>query len=472
MNLRNYQNRRLSKKQARLIISISVIVLIAVLRIWESNSIETTNIVYSNEKIPTEFNGMKIVQISDLHNKKFGAQQKRLLDKVEDASPDIILITGDLIDRRKTNVDVAMDFVKGATAMAPVYYISGNHEAWSGIYPELKEQLESLGVIIMDDTATELVRDGASARIIGLADPDFFTTSYLEGTDSSHLRETLSLLADDDYFQILLSHRPELINIYADSGVDLVFSGHAHGGQLRLPFIGAIVAPDQGLFPKYTDGAYMLKATTMVVSRGLGNSVVPFRTFNRSEVVVVTLSADPHLRGDYIPYGKIPESYTVDDAIVDNCVVFEDLDIVAGQSVWDEFLEKTQAGKKSMVRLAFNYTLGDPSRYAPELFLEIKDDYPLLYICDLSFDGEKYTIYYTENDKVYSSDYEYLLRFEGEPQSNSALYSRYIKYALLNDDTVTWAEIEKGLVSSQFGAYIDHYTVYSDYIYTDEESTP
>lgn len=463
--MRNHRHRKLSKKQIRLTITIFVIVLLAVLRVWESNSIETTKIVYSDPKIPAAFDGMKIVQVSDLHNKKFGAQQKRLLDRVEDASPDVIFITGDLIDRRTTNMEVAMDFIRGATEMAPVYYVSGNHEAWSGIYPEICTQLESLGVIIIDDTSTELIRDGESARIIGLADPDFYTTNYLEGTNSVHLEETLNQLSDRSSFQILLSHRPELIDLYAQAGVDLVFSGHAHGGQIRVPFIGAIIAPDQGLFPKYTDGAYMLDETTMVVSRGLGNSVIPIRTFNRPEVIVVTLVADDKNQRDYIPYGKIPGSYSIDDAIADNYVVFDDLDIVAGQSVWDDFLEKTQNGESSMVRLAFNYTLGDPDRYSPELFELIKDDYPLLYVQDLSFDGEKYTLFYTENDKVYSFEYEYLKRFEGEPQSNTAMYSEYVVYALVNDDTVTWEEIEKGKLSSQFGAYIDHQIVYSDYIY-------
>ena len=463
--MRNYRNRKLSKKQIRLTITIFVIVLLAVLRIWESSSIETTKIVYSDPKIPAAFDGMKIVQVSDLHNKKFGAQQKRLLDKVEDASPDIILITGDLIDRRTTNTEVAMDFVRGAIEMAPVYYVSGNHESWSGIYPEICEQLESLGVIIMDDFATELVRDGESARIIGLADPDFYTTNYLEGANTIHLEETLNRLSERDSFQILLSHRPELIGLYARAGVDLVFSGHAHGGQIRFPFIGAIVAPDQGLFPKYTDGSYMLDETTMVVSRGLGNSVVPIRTLNRPEIIVVTLIADVQTQRDYIPYGKIPESYSIEDAMADNCVAFNDLDIIAGQSVWDDFLEKTQEGEVAMVRLAFNYTLGDPDRYAPELFELIKDDYPLLYMQDLSFDGEKYMLFYTENDKVYSHEYEYLQRFEGKPQSGTATYSEYVIYALVNDNTVSWEEIEKGKVSSQFGAYIDHQIVYSDYIY-------
>ena len=432
---------------------------------WESNSIETTKISYSNEKIPVAFDGIKIVQISDLHNKKFGTHQKRLLDKVRDISPDIILITGDLIDRRTTNLDLAMDFVEGAIEIAPVYYVSGNHESWSGIYPEIKERLESSDVFIMDDTSTELKIEVDAIKIIGLSDPDFFTTNYLEGTNTAYLEETINKLSNKEYFQILLSHRPELIRIYADAGVDLAFTGHADGGQIRVPFIGAIVAPDQGFFPKYTDGSYMFDETTMVVSRGLGNSVIPIRTFNRPEIIVVTLSAEAGSRGEYMPYGKIPKSYSINDAIADNCVVYDDLDIVSGQSVWDDFLEKSDDGKSCMVRLAFNYNLGDPAWYEPELFAEIKDDYPMLLVQDLSFDGEKYSLFYTEEDKVYSFEYDYLKRFEGEPHSGTAEYAEYVIYALVNDDTATWDEIEKGKVSSQFGAYIDHQTVYSDYIY-------
>lgn len=272
-------------------ISLIILFIIFVFVIWQNNSSTTTASDYSSSKIPLEFNNFTIAQISDLHNKRFGFKQSRLLKKLDTASPDIILVTGDLIDRRKYNLDAAMVFIKGALRIAPVYYVSGNHEAWSGQYSEIKENLQEAGVIVLDDAKTELARGDSSIIISGVSDPDFLTSSYIEGTDTSSMEEVLKKWSDIDEFKILLSHRPELFNLYVENNMDLIFTGHAHGGQFRIPFIGGLVAPDQGLFPKYTSGSYIKNNSTMYVSRGLGNSIIPVRIFNRPEIVVVTLKA-------------------------------------------------------------------------------------------------------------------------------------------------------------------------------------
>lgn len=272
-------------------ISLIILFIIFVFVIWQNNSSTTTASDYSSSKIPLEFNNFTIAQISDLHNKRFGFKQSRLLKKLDTASPDIILVTGDLIDRRKYNLDAAMVFIKGALRIAPVYYVSGNHEAWSGQYSEIKENLQEAGVIVLDDAKAELARGDSSIIISGVSDPDFFTNSYIEGTDTSSMEEVLKKWSDIDEFKILLSHRPELFNLYVENNMDLIFTGHAHGGQFRIPFIGGLVAPDQGLFPKYTSGSYIKNNSTMYVSRGLGNSIIPVRIFNRPEIVVVTLKA-------------------------------------------------------------------------------------------------------------------------------------------------------------------------------------
>ncbi|MFA7674376.1 MAG: hypothetical protein WCY62_11050 [Clostridia bacterium] len=167
----------------------------------------------------------------------------------------------------------------------------------------------------------------------------------------------------------------------------------------------------------------------------------------------------------YIPYDQIPEDYSLLQAKDDDCVVFEDSDITSGQSVWDDFLYKTASKKSCEVRLAFYYTLGDASHYAAELYEEIKDDYPVLYIMDLSYDGEKYTIYHTEDDNEYSNEYGYLVRYNGTPGSPTATYSGYTYYVLVNDDTVTWEQIEHGMYSSLYGDAIDHMTVYYDKVW-------
>lgn len=272
-------------------ISLIILFIIFVFVIWQNNSSTTTASDYSSSKIPLEFNNFTIAQISDLHNKRFGFKQSRLLNKLDAASPDIILVTGDLIDRRKYNLDAAMVFIKGALRIAPVYYVSGNHEAWSGQYSEIKENLQEAGVIVLDDAKAELARGDSSIIISGVSDPDFLTNSYIEGTNTSSMEEVLKKWSDIDDFKILLSHRPELFNLYVENNMDLIFTGHAHGGQFRIPFIGGLVAPDQGLFPKYTSGSYIKNNSTMYVSRGLGNSIIPVRIFNRPEIVVVTLKA-------------------------------------------------------------------------------------------------------------------------------------------------------------------------------------
>jgi predicted MPP superfamily phosphohydrolase len=273
-----------------------IIAIVSLFCVWQNNDITTTQITYNNAKIPMEFNGYSIVQISDLHNKEFGKNQGRLLQKVKAISPDIIVVTGDLVDRRKYDLDTAMIFIKGAVDIAPIYFVSGNHEAWSGDYKNISQRLLSCGVTILDDNKVKLIKDEAKIEILGLSDPDFSTSSYMEGTNSSKLKEQLRILSDDSVFQILLSHRPELIDVYASENIDMIFSGHAHGGQIRIPFIGGLVAPDQGLFPKYTSGVYTQNKSTLLVSRGLGNSIIPVRIFNRPEIVVVTLQSEEHAK--------------------------------------------------------------------------------------------------------------------------------------------------------------------------------
>ena len=257
---------------------------------WQNNSIVITESEYVNQKIPKEFEGYVIAHISDLHNKEFGKKQKRLLKKLKSTSPDIIVITGDLVDRRKYDLNKAMSFVEGAVKIAPVYYVSGNHEAWSNRYETIRSSLREAGVQVLDDSATEMSVGGSSIRLLGLSDPDFLTSHYRDGTNTSRIEDYLHQWSSDERFQILLSHRPELFDRYVKYNMDLVFSGHAHGGQFRLPFIRrGLVAPDQGLFPKYTSGCYTKNGTTMFVSRGLGNSIIPIRVFNRPEILVVTL---------------------------------------------------------------------------------------------------------------------------------------------------------------------------------------
>lgn len=279
-----------SKRMKVTFIVFLVTILLSIFFTYQNNAVSITEYNYVNEKIPKGFDGYKIMQVSDLHNKDYYG---RLSKKIEKVSPDIIIITGDLIDRRNTRIDIAIEFIKEIVDIAPIYYVSGNHEQLSGNYDELKKELEKANVQIIDNSYIELNKDLDKIGLMGIADPAINQSEgeYLFESSSEYVKNSITDLYKniDTDFNILLSHRPEQFSIYKEMNVDLVFSGHAHGGQIRLPLIGGIVAPNQGLFPEYTEGVYKEGPTSMVVSRGLGNSIFPFRVFNRPELVMVTL---------------------------------------------------------------------------------------------------------------------------------------------------------------------------------------
>lgn len=263
-----------------LYLAIVIFIIIAIgWLIWGNISIQTSRFTVHSNDLPKEFDGFSIAHISDLHNVEFGKDNEKLISILREENPTIIAITGDLIDSDHTNIEIALSFVRQAVKIAPCYYVAGNHEAWIGAqYDELKTELENMGIIVLQDEVVELEYSGMSIQLIGLNDPDFAEQdSFLAG---SVLEKTLSQLDIRYGFTILLSHRPEHFKIYQDKGVKLVLSGHAHGGQFRLPFIGGIVAPDQGFFPEYDAGVYTENGTAMVVSRGIGNNIIPVRFNN------------------------------------------------------------------------------------------------------------------------------------------------------------------------------------------------
>lgn len=248
---------------------------------WQDNHIVITEYKYENEKVPKNFEGFRIVQVSDLQNKKFYKNQSSLIKKVKKANPDIIVITGDIIDANRTNLENAFMFIDKAKSIAPIYYASGNHENHSDKYDEIIEGLSLRGVHILENKYEHIERNGEKIAILGLR--DIRTSLDFQNALYDMVNENY------DYLKILLSHRPELYYMYDDSGVDLSFTGHAHGGQIRLPFTDGLFAPNQGFLPKYTSGIRHFENSSMVISRGLGNSIFPFRIFNRPEITVTTL---------------------------------------------------------------------------------------------------------------------------------------------------------------------------------------
>lgn len=256
--------------------------------IWGNTALELNTYRIQSAKLPKEFAGFRIAHISDLHNAQIGADNERLLKMLKEAQPDIIAITGDLIDSRRTDVEVALDFAERAMEIAPCYFVAGNHEARVVEYEQLKTGLNDLGVIVLENESVDLRIGDAAISLIGVEDPSF-RTDYATGDSEGVVRTALEECVNQDVFTVLLSHRPELIDVYSEMGVDLVLTGHAHGGQVRLPIAGGVIAPNQGFFPVYDAGLFTSGNTNMIVSRGVGNSLMPLRVNNRPEVVIIEL---------------------------------------------------------------------------------------------------------------------------------------------------------------------------------------
>lgn len=280
-------------KKKKLILSF-LTVLFAVLAIWiawGNSALELNRFEVKSDRIPESFDGYRIAHISDLHNAEMGEKNEKLITLLREAEPDIVVITGDLIDSRRTDIDVALDFTGEAVKIAPCFYVTGNHEGRVGKYAELKEGLMGLGVTVLEDEKVTLSKDGEEISLLGVNDPSF-KTDYLFGDDADVMNESLKSLMDgEENYTVLLSHRPELFMVYAENDVNLVLSGHTHGGQFRLPVIGGLIAPNQGFFPQYDSGIYTKGDTNMIVSRGIGNSLIPFRFNNRPEVIIAELKS-------------------------------------------------------------------------------------------------------------------------------------------------------------------------------------
>lgn len=276
-------------RKKKILISAAVIaVIFAIWIFWSNITVGVTHYTIKSEKLPISFDRYKIVVVSDLHNAEFGENNSTITELVEKEKPDIIALTGDLVDSSKTDIQTAGELVKKLAEIAPCYYVTGNHEAWIGNqYQELEKILLDASVVVLHDKSVNLTKNNETIQLAELDDPDF--TDRDASVQQSMLETKLGNMNLTDDYCVLLSHRPEAFDAYVSEGVDLVLSGHAHGGQFRLPFIGGIAAPNQGFLPKYDAGMYSESNTTMIVSRGIGNSIIPIRFNNRPEIVSVEL---------------------------------------------------------------------------------------------------------------------------------------------------------------------------------------
>ena len=261
----------------------------------QNNDIMITELTCRCPKLPEAFEGYNIAHVSDLHGKMFGQNQKDLISLIKKQKPDMIAVTGDVVDRMHTNIGAVTAFVRQAVKIAPVYYVPGNHEADFWQYPRLLTLLREAGVAVLDNKKEVICRGDAAIEIVGVADPLFYTRRRNNVTQAYYMRKNIRQALDDDTVadgnvRILLSHRPEHIDVYKRYNIDLVLAGHAHGGQWRIPGVGGLFAPDQGIMPTFTSGMHTVGDTALVISRGLGNSAFPLRIANRVELVAVTLT--------------------------------------------------------------------------------------------------------------------------------------------------------------------------------------
>ena len=247
----------------------------------QNTKLQAAHYVFRSPKVPDSLVGYRIVQVSDLHNKEFGKGNCHLLALLEAQLPDLIVITGDLMDSYHTHLDRAVDFARRAALLAPCYFVTGNHEHRLAQHTldRFLADLEQAGVTVLRNRAVTLGMGHDAFRLIGV-DCQQGKTDTLTRLMENRPAEELN---------VLLSHKPHYAAHYQQAGVDLVLTGHAHGGQWRLPGLGGLYAPGQGPIPRYTAGMYRLGDTVMCVSRGLGNSSFPLRIENPPELVTVIL---------------------------------------------------------------------------------------------------------------------------------------------------------------------------------------
>lgn len=257
---------------------------------WQCWGLQVTQTEAVLDRLPEGFDGYKIVQLSDLHGHEYGEGNEELLALVWEQKPDLIVVTGDVIDQ-EGQMEMIPALAKGLAAIAPSYYVTGNHE-WSlgtGAVKELKNVLFQCGVRPLSNQFEVLERNGSQMVLAGVDDPNGYADQMTPEALFAQIGQQTPGL-----FTLLLAHRNDRFGEYADAGYDFVMSGHGHGGIVRLPFLGGLVGTNRHFFPKWTSGIYTVGDSTLFVSRGLGNNTVPFkgfRIFNRPELAVVTLKS-------------------------------------------------------------------------------------------------------------------------------------------------------------------------------------
>jgi predicted MPP superfamily phosphohydrolase len=263
-----------------------ILVLIAAAGIffcWQQRSLTEEEIAVFSDRLPDAFEGFRISVVSDLHGMEFGEGNARLLRAVREQEPDLIAVTGDVVDDPE-QLAILPALARGLTAIAPTYYGTGNHEWATRKVPEIISILEQCGVTVLQNESIPLEQDGQRIILAGIHDPN----GRSDQKQLPQLAEELRAEYEDP-FVLLLAHRNTYFATYARCEIDLTLAGHGHGGIIRLPFTDGLISTDRTLFPTWTSGLYELDGAQMVVSRGLGNTPGFFRLFNRPHLPLVVL---------------------------------------------------------------------------------------------------------------------------------------------------------------------------------------
>ncbi len=313
-NKRDIDRGKRGNRLLRSFLILSVLIGILIVGNYLANQkIYITEYEILDEQIPTAFDGYRIVQVTDVHSIRSQEQADLLYTRVAAEEPDAVVITGDLVDstyyteenealKAGTSDKMAgqdtVDFVARLTEKYYVYFVYGNHEMIlldDVDNNPFKLAMEEIGVIFLNNEGVKITKDEESIYMLGIQDPStlYKDSDYAEYESHTErinaMMKNVMALKEDDLYTIVLSHRPEYFSEYAKYDADLILTGHAHGGQVRLPGIGGLYAPGQGWFPEYTDGFWTEKETTMIVGRGIGNSVEVPRVFNPPEINTIIL---------------------------------------------------------------------------------------------------------------------------------------------------------------------------------------
>lgn len=285
---------------ARILYVILLIILVIAIAVFISSiisrfTIDVSEYVITSDKVPKAFNGYKILQLSDLHNVSFGKNNIRLLKKVEKIAPDIIVMTGDMVNTNSKNYNNFYSLAKELADKYTCYYIMGNHEMRLDGKKQLDilYKLTALEINVLNNNETTIQKDNEFIHIYGLHQPlSTYKNALKNSVETDFTLEQMNRIfpiVDKETFNVLLSHSPFDFEIFEKWGADLVLSGHVHGGLIRLPFIGGILSPERTFFPKYDAGEFSIGDSKMILSRGLGNGTINLRIFNNPEICVIKL---------------------------------------------------------------------------------------------------------------------------------------------------------------------------------------